>query len=239
MGSTGDRGQKVSGRAETLDRRLVAAASALAGCLGTAALFVSWQVLDPGRAGADPQPRLTRRSLGQTLALTDEPMLNLSGYAMAAASILILVFAIQLAARLGTRRDAASTWSAFTIGVGSLIAMLLVIEFGLAVGLGESALTADLYGTLLAYFMWEWWVAKFLGIAFACLMTTVAIRGVHDIAFPSTARWATIVTLIVIVSVTVMGFGGLTLLIGGVWVAGMSVGMALHALLRRDVAPVS
>lgn len=222
-------------RAETR-RRLVAGASALAGLVGVVALIIAWQVLDPGRAGADPQPSLTQATLGRSLRLTAEPVLQFTAWAMGIGMILILVFACQLAARLGQSGLAPTTAAAFTVGIGVMTAMLFVVEYGVSLGLGETGLEVDRPEMLLGYFMWQWWVARFAAVVFVCLMLPVVLFGVRDIVLARTARWATLVGVLVIVALAIRGWGAFPILVWGPWVAGMSVAMALHAVRRPSAA---
>lgn len=217
-------------------RRLVAGASALAGLVGVVAFVVAWQVLDPGRAGADPQPPLTQATLGRSLRLTAEPVLQFTAWAMGIGMILILVFACQLAARLGQRVSAPPTATTFTVGIGVITAMLFVVEYGVSLGLGETALEVNQPDTLLSYFMWQWWVARFAAVAFVCFMLPVVLFGIHDIVLARTARWATLVGVLVILVLAIRGWGAFPILVWGPWVAGMSIAMALHAIRRRSAA---
>lgn len=214
--------------------RAARAASALAGLGAIVALVTAWQALDPGRAGADPQPSITITSLAAAIDLSESPRLQVTSYAQAAAVLLLSVFAVQLGSRIGSNRKVVPNASAFVIGIGMMIAALFAVEFSLAIGLGETALAQDDGQSLFAYFAASWWLVRFIGIGFVCLMVVVAVNGVHGIALARTARWATLATAAALLVLTALGLGGTLILLGGIWVAGMSIGMAIDALRGRD-----
>jgi len=217
--------------------RTTRAIGALAGFGAVVALISAWQVLDPGRAGADPQPAITRTSLGAAISLTETPLLQLTSYAQAAAVILLSIFAVQLGSRIGTKPDVMPNASVFVIGMGMMIAALFAVEFSLAIGLGETALARDDNQSLFAYFVASWWLVRFIGLALVCLMVVVTFKGVRGIALARTARWSTGATAAALLILTALGMGGFLILLGCIWVAAMSIGMAIDALWGKQDLP--
>lgn len=206
--------------------------AALAGLAAAASLIAGYMLLNPGGSASTPQPAAGQSGLGSAIRLTGSPEQQLPGYLMIAAVVLLIAFSVQLAARVGAGRGAAPRASAFIGGLGTLIAVLVAVETGLAFGLAETALAREDSDLLFAYYTWEWWFTHVLGVVFIAMMLVVSAVGVHEVVLARLARWSTLALAVAMAVVTSQGLGGMVFLFGTAWIAALSIGMALHAVMH-------
>jgi hypothetical protein len=208
--------------------RIAGTLAGLAGLGAIVAVFLTRAVLDPGRTTAQPPSALTSSSLSAALALTDDASVRVATSLAIAAIVLLVVFSIQLSTRLGPRGGARPRSSTFVVVVGALIAAMLAVDWGLGLALGDVAVARDVDDTLVSYFVWGWWQGQLSVVLFLCLMVVVAACGLHGIVAARLARWSTLVLAGALAVFTAQGTAGLGLLAGGIWVAGLSVGMTIE-----------
>ena len=211
--------------------RVLTAIAALAGLGASVAFVAAVSTLDPGRASSDPRPALSQETLGLATALTDQPLVQLTGYLQAAAVILLILFAAQLSARIGAAKWSNPTGSVFAAGLVSLIGFMFAIEWGFTLALGEVGLERDDSLSVFSYFVWTAWAYRIIGFAFVGVLITVAVFGMHSIVGSPAVRWLSAILAAILLWATVGGRTGAILFIGFAWVAGLSILMVVHALM--------
>jgi hypothetical protein len=211
--------------------RIISAVAALAGVGASIALVAALLTLDPGRASQRPLPSITLTTLGPATDLFNDPTVQLTGYLQAAAIVLLILFAAQLASRVGSSDGSHPSASTFVAALITMISAVYAVEWGMAFALAEAGLERDDAMSLFSYFVWTSWMYRIGAVAFIAAMVTIAVCGLHRIAVPPLARVGSGVLAVILAFATFGGQWGFMFLTGLAWVAAISGGMVLYAIL--------